>query len=58
MADPSVDYKIALIGASVSFVVGYVALVSLLHLVKKAKLYLFAPYCWAAGMAALFFFWS
>ena len=57
MADPSVDYKIALIGAAVSFVVGYVALVSLLHLVKKAKLYLFAPYCWAAGMAALFFFW-
>ena len=57
IADPSVDYKIALIGASVSFVVGYFALVSLLHLVKKAKLYLFAPYCWAAGMAVLFLFW-
>ena len=57
MADPSVDYKIALIGAAVSFVVGYVALVSLLHLVKKSKLYLFAPYCWAAGIVVLFFLW-
>jgi len=26
-------------------------------MVKKAKLYLFAPYCWAAGIAALFIFW-
>ncbi len=57
IADPHVDYKIALIGAAVSFVVGYFALVSLLHLVKKAKLYLFAPYCWAAGIAALFLIW-
>jgi len=56
-ADPNVDYKIALIGAAVSFVVGYFALVSLLHLVKKAKLYLFAPYCWAMGIAALFLVW-
>jgi len=57
IADPHVDYKIALIGAAVSFVVGYFALVSFLRLVKKAKLYLFAPYCWAAGLAALFFLW-
>jgi len=57
IADPNVDYKIALIGAAVSFVVGYFALVLLLRLVKKAKLYLFAPYCWAAGIAALFIFW-
>jgi undecaprenyl-diphosphatase len=57
MADPNVNLKIALIGAAVSFVVGYFALVSLMHLVKKAKLYLFAPYRWAAGIAALFFVW-
>jgi undecaprenyl-diphosphatase len=57
IADPNVDYNIALIGAAVSFVVGYFALVLLLRLVKKAKLYLFAPYCWAAGIAALFIFW-
>jgi undecaprenyl-diphosphatase len=56
-AGPNVDFKIALIGAAVSFVVGYFALVSLIHLVKKAKLYLFAPYCWAAGVAALFLLW-
>jgi undecaprenyl-diphosphatase len=57
LSDPNVDYKIALIGAAVSFVVGYFALVLLLRLVKKAKLYLFAPYCWAAGIAALFLIW-
>jgi len=57
MADPHVNYTIALIGAAVSFVVGYFALVSLMHLVKRAKLYLFAPYCWAAGIAALVFLW-
>jgi undecaprenyl-diphosphatase len=56
-ADSNVDYKIALIGAAVSFAVGYFALVVLLELVKKAKLYLFAPYCWAAGIAALFLVW-
>jgi len=56
-ADPNVDYKIALIGAAVSFVVGYFALVLLLRLVKTAKLYLFAPYCWAMGIAALFLSW-
>lgn len=51
---PGGDYKIALVGAAASFIVGYFALVSLLHMVKKAKLYIFAPYCWAAGIAALF----
>ena len=56
-ANSNVDYKVALIGAAVSFVVGYFALVVLLHLVKQAKLYLFAPYCWAAGIAALFLIW-
>ena len=56
-ADPNVDYKIALIGTAVSFVVGYFALVLLLRLVKTAKLYLFAPYCWAMGIAALFLSW-
>ena len=57
LSDPNVDYKIALIGAAVSFVVGYFALVLLLRLVKKAKLYLFSPYCWAMGVAALFLSW-
>jgi undecaprenyl-diphosphatase len=57
IADPNVDVTIALIGAGVSFIVGYFALVSLLRMVKKAKLYLFAPYCWAVGIAALFIFW-
>ena len=57
LSDPNVDFKIALIGAAVSFVVGYFALVLLLRLVKKAKLYLFAPYCWVMGIAALILSW-
>ncbi|MBW2412514.1 MAG: undecaprenyl-diphosphate phosphatase [Deltaproteobacteria bacterium] len=57
IAHPGGDYKIALIGAAVSFIVGYFSLVSLLHMVKKAKLYIFAPYCWAAGIAALLIVW-
>ena len=55
--DPTVDVTIARIGAGVYFFVGYFVLVSLLRLVKRAKLYLFAPYCWAVGTAALFIFW-
>lgn len=51
------DYKIAFIGTAVSFLVGSVALMVLLRVVKKAKLYLFAPYCWAAGIAALLIAW-
>ncbi len=37
----------------VSFVVGLAALVLLLWLARSRKLSWFAPYCWAAGLAAL-----
>jgi undecaprenyl-diphosphatase len=48
-----VVYKVALLGTVVSFIVGYVALRMLLRMVKRGRLYIFAPYCWAAGIAVL-----
>ncbi len=42
-----------LIGALSAAVVGFIALKTLLHVVKKGRLYYFAPYCWIAGAVAL-----
>jgi len=41
-------------GTIVSFIVGLAALKLLLKLVKTGKFHLFAPYCWLAGILALF----
>ena len=49
--------KAVLLGSATSFIVGYFALILLLRMVKKGRLYLFAPYCWVAGIAALFIGW-
>ncbi|MBF0199793.1 MAG: undecaprenyl-diphosphate phosphatase [Desulfamplus sp.] len=38
-----------LYGTFISFVVGYLALIFLITLVKNGKFYLFAPYCWIVG---------
>jgi len=50
-ADPG--YGVAVIGAVCSGLVGYVALKSLIHVVNLGRLYLFAPYCWLLGIAAI-----
>lgn len=42
-----------LLGSLMAAIVGYLALVLLLKLVKKGQLYRFAPYCWIVGVAAL-----
>jgi undecaprenyl-diphosphatase len=57
-AYPVAAYKLALIGSAIAFIVGYLALVLLLRLVKKGRLYIFAPYCWVAGVAVLILGWS
>lgn len=57
MARPFVVIQPALIGTAVSFIVGYFALVALLRMVHKGRLYIFAPYCWMAGVAALMINW-
>ena len=53
LIDTSVSWKMILAGTASAGVVGYGALKLLLHLVKKGQLYLFAPYCWLLGVAAL-----
>ena len=52
-ADPVI--RISLLGAVTAAFVGYGALRCLLHLVKKGRLHLFAPYCWLAGILAIVF---
>ena len=49
--------QISLLGAVAAALVGYGALKSLLHVVKKGRLHLFAPYCWVAGILAIVFSW-
>jgi len=44
-------------GAVVAGIVGYSALVILLRIVKRGRLYLFAPYCWLIGVSALVWYW-
>jgi undecaprenyl-diphosphatase len=51
----TVSGEIILIGTATAAAVGFVALRLLLHVVKKGRLHLFAPYCWLAGILALFF---
>jgi undecaprenyl-diphosphatase len=46
---------ISLLGAVMAAIVGYGALKSLLHIVKKGRLYVFAPYCWLVGLLAILF---
>ncbi len=43
------------LGAVTAALVGYGALKSLLHLVKKGRLHVFAPYCWLVGILAILF---
>jgi undecaprenyl-diphosphatase len=45
----------ALLGALTAALVGYAALKSLLRIVKKKRLHLFAPYCWLVGILAIIF---
>lgn len=40
-------------GTLAAFVAGLLALVVLLRIVRKGRLYLFAPYCWAVGLIAI-----
>lgn len=45
----------ALIGTAVSFVVGFLALKTLMFIVRQGRLHLFAPYCLLVGLAVLIF---
>lgn len=49
--------SMSLLGAVTAALVGYGALKSLLHLVKKGRLHVFAPYCWLVGIVAILLSW-
>ena len=56
--DPSISQttisaKVILLGTISAAMIGYISLKVLLHIVKRGKLYYFAPYCWLLGIAAL-----
>ena len=58
IADVSKDYIAAnllpvLLGSFASFLTGYLALIFLIRIVKKGKLYFFAPYCFIAGAVCI-----
>ena len=44
-------------GYAAAALVGYGALKVLLGMVKKGRLYVFAPYCWLVGILAILFSW-
>lgn len=48
----------ALVGGTLAAaLVGYLALRSLLKIIKHGKFYMFSPYCWTAGIVALLIYW-
>ena len=56
--DPSISQttisaKVILLGTISAAMIGFISLKVLLHIVKRGKLYYFAPYCWFVGFAAL-----
>ena len=51
--DPAI--RLSLLGAAAAALVGYGALKVLLRMVKKGRLYVFAPYCWLVGILAILF---
>lgn len=55
LARTDVTLQIPLMGAVTSALVGYAALKTLLRVVKKGSLYVFAPYCWLVGILAIIF---
>jgi len=42
-------------GTIVAAIVGYAALKMLVYIVHRGQLFLFAPYCWAAGIVTIYF---
>jgi undecaprenyl-diphosphatase len=51
----SLPMALILAGSISAAVVGYLALIVLLRIVKKGQFHRFAPYCWVVGLSALVF---
>lgn len=58
MGQSAAAIGVVLLGTAAAAVVGYVALIILLRLVKQGRLSIFAPYCWAMGGMALLLTWA
>ncbi len=48
-------FLVLLVGTIASYISGYIAIETLLSIVRRGKLYLFAPYCLILGILALLF---
>ncbi len=48
-----ISFKVIIPGMLVSCISGYLALSLLVFIVKKGRLFAFAPYCWIAGLVAI-----
>jgi undecaprenyl-diphosphatase len=55
ISQPDLAIRATLLGFFTAALVGYAALKSLLQLVKKGRLHVFAPYCWLVGTLAIVF---
>lgn len=52
---PMMITKATIFGTLASFITGYIALIILLKIVNNGKLYLFAPYCFIAGISVIIY---
>jgi len=52
----SLDGSLVVLGATISFVVGYIALQLLQKIFMKQKFHLFAYYCWIIGLITIFLY--
>jgi len=57
LSQTDLTIRLSLLGAAAAALVGYGALRVLLSVVKKGRLYMFAPYCWLVGILAILFSW-
>lgn len=57
LSQGQIEVAPCLAGGLTALIVGYAALTILVYLIKKGKLYTFAPYCWIAGIAAIWLGW-
>jgi len=57
LSQTDLTIRLSLLGAAAAALIGYGALKVLLSVVKKGRLYMFAPYCWLVGILAIVFSW-
>ncbi|MGR3319985.1 MAG: undecaprenyl-diphosphate phosphatase [Candidatus Anammoxibacter sp.] len=56
MKESSINFQSIIIGTIIATLVGYLSLLFLVNLIKKGRFYLFAYYCWGAGIISVIYF--